>query len=139
MELFKGTNLIDFIDRVDNEEKCKKYLAAIKWANGFTCSTCNHSHYWTQKKDPFVKVCKGCRHIEAVTANTLFHKVKFSLRKAFLIIFEMSTTTKGCSSPVLARKYGINKKRPGCLCSRLEMQWPAVSNIPLKVIVSWMR
>ena len=70
MELFKGTNLIDFIDRFDNEEKCKKYLAEIKWANGFTCSKCNHSHYWTQKKDPFVKVCKGCRHIESVTANT---------------------------------------------------------------------
>jgi len=31
MELFKGTNLIDFINRFDNKEKCKKYLAEIKW------------------------------------------------------------------------------------------------------------
>jgi transposase-like protein len=110
MELFKGTNLIEFIDRFDNSEKCKKYLSDIKWANGFKCSKCNHSHYWDKKNDPFVRVCKGCRHIESVTSNTLFHKVKFDLRKAFLIIFEMSTTTKGCSSPVIARKYGINQK-----------------------------
>jgi transposase-like protein len=110
MELFKGTNLIEFIDRFDNTEKCKKYLAEIKWANGFVCSKCSHAHCWRKKNDPFVRVCKGCRHIESVTANTLFHKVKFDLRKAFLIIFEMSTTTKGCSSPVIARKYGINQK-----------------------------
>lgn len=110
MELFKGTNLIEFIDRFNNTEKCKKYLAEIKWANGFVCSKCSHTHYWLKTKDPFVRVCKGCRHIESVTANTLFHKVKFDLRKAFLIIFEMSTTTKGCSSPVMARKYGINQK-----------------------------
>ncbi len=110
MELFKGTNLIEFIDRFDNTEKCKKYLAEIKWANGFACSKCSHTHCWRKKNDPFVGVCKGCRHIESVTANTLFHKVKFDLRKAFLIIFEMSTTTKGCSSPVIARKFGINQK-----------------------------
>ena len=132
MELFKGTNLIDFIDRFDNEEKCKKYLAEIKWANGFTCSKCSHSHYWTQKKDPFVKVCKGCRHIESVTANTLFHKVKFSLRKAFLIIFEMSTTTKGCSSPVLARKYGINQKTAGLFMFKVRNAMASSEQYPLE-------
>jgi len=42
MELFKGTNLIDFIDRFENEEKCKKYLVEIRWANSFTCSKCSH-------------------------------------------------------------------------------------------------
>lgn len=110
MEQFKGTNLIDFIERFPNDEKCKKYLGDIKWAEGFTCSKCNHIHCWMKKDDPYVRVCKNCRHIESATANTLFHKVKFGLRKAFLILFEMATTTKGCSSPVLARKYGINQK-----------------------------
>lgn len=110
MEQFKGTNLIDFIDRFPNDEKCKEYLAQIKWAEGFECDKCKHTQFWMKKNDPYVRVCKGCRHINSTTAGTLFHKVKFGLRKAFLILFEMAATTKGCSSPVLARRYGINQK-----------------------------
>ena len=132
MELFKGTNLIDFIDRFDNNEKCKNYLADIKWANGFTCSKCNHTYYWKKKNDPFVRVCKGCRHIESVTANTLFHKVKFDLRKAFLIIFEMSTTTKGCSSPVIARKYGINQKSAWLFMSKIRKAMASSQQYPIE-------
>lgn len=110
IEQFKGTSLIDFIDRFPNEEKCKSYLADIKWCDGFVCSKCSHNTYWKKKDDPFHRVCKSCRHCESVTSNTLFHKVKFSLRKAFLIIFEMSTTTKSCSSEAIGRKYSINRK-----------------------------
>ena len=42
IEEFKGTSLIDFIDRFPNDEKCKYYLANIKWRDGFLCSKCNH-------------------------------------------------------------------------------------------------
>ena len=110
IEEFKGTSLIDFIDRFPNEEKCKYYLANIKWRDGFLCSKCNHNTFWPKKNDPFHKVCTNCRHIESVTSNTLFHKVKFDLRKAFFIIFEMSTTTKSCSALSMAKKYHINRK-----------------------------
>ena len=110
IEHFHGTNLIDFMKRFPNDEKCKDYLADIKWENGFWCSKCGHQHYWQKSGDMHARVCKSCRHVESATSNTLFHKVKFSLRKAFLILFELASTTKGCSSPVLARKYGINQK-----------------------------
>jgi hypothetical protein len=110
IEIFKGMNLIKFMDRFPNEEKCKEYLASIKWKDGFLCSKCSNDQYWENKNDLFVKVCKKCRHIESVTANTLFHKVKFDLLKAFLIIFEMSTTTKSCSALAMAAKCGINRK-----------------------------
>ena len=53
-----------------------------------------HIHSWHKKDNPYVWVFKSYRHINSVTANTLFHKVKFRLRKAFLIMFEMATTTK---------------------------------------------
>jgi hypothetical protein len=110
IEQFKGTSLIDFINRFPNEEKCKYYLAEIKWRDGFLCSKCSHNTFWKKKDDPFHRVCKSCRHIESVTSNTLFHKVKFDLRKAFFIIFEMSTTTKSCSALAMAKKYDINRK-----------------------------
>ena len=110
IEEFKGTSLIDFIDRFPNEEECKFYLSKIKWKDGFKCSKCNNTTYWKQKDDPFHRVCKNCRHNESVIANTLFHKLKFDLRKAFFIIFEMSTTTKSCSALAMGRKYQINRK-----------------------------
>ncbi|MGL1889720.1 MAG: IS1595 family transposase [Reichenbachiella sp.] len=110
IEEFKGTSLIDFIERFPNEEKCKYYLADIKWRDGFLCSKCSNTTFWAKKEDPFHKVCKSCRHCESVTANTLFHKVKFDLRKAFFIIFEMSTTTKSYSALAMASKYSINRK-----------------------------
>lgn len=110
VEGFKGTSLINFIDKFPNEEKCKFYLAAVKWRDGFRCSKCGHNAFWEKKADPFHRVCKSCRHVESVTSNTLFHKVKFDLRKAFFIIFEMSTTTKSCSALTMAKKYDINRK-----------------------------
>ena len=110
IEEFKGSSLINFIDRFPNSEKCKYYLADIKWRDGFVCSKCSNRTFWKKKDDPFHRVCKSCRHCESVTSNTLFHKVKFDLRKAFLIIFEMSTTTKSCSALAMARKYDVNRK-----------------------------
>jgi len=40
-------------------------------------------------------------------ANTLFYKVKFGLRKAFLICFEMSTSTKSLSASQTAVRFGM--------------------------------
>lgn len=48
--------------------------------------------------------------IESDTAGTLFHKLKFELQKSLMIVFEMSCTTKGMSSPQIAKRYGITQK-----------------------------
>jgi len=42
-------------------------------------------------------------------ANTLFHKVKFGLRKAFFMCFEMSTTTKSLSASQMGVRYGVRE------------------------------
>jgi transposase-like protein len=132
IEEFKGVNLIDFMDRCSNDEKCKEYLAEIKWAAGFRCSKCSNDKHWNNKKDPFVKVCTNCRHIESVTSNTLLHKVKFGLRKAFLIIFEMSPTTKSCSALVMAKKYGINRKTSWLFMHKVRKAMVSSTQYPLK-------
>ena len=45
-----------------------------------------------------------------LTAGTLFHRLKFGLRKAFFICFEMTTTTKGLSASQVARRYEISRQ-----------------------------
>ena len=128
---FRGMCLIDFMNRFPNDEKCKEYLANSKWGDKFKCSKCGHGAYWQVKGKPFVKVCCKCRHIESATANTLFHHVRFSLRKAFLIIFEMSTTTKNCSALVMARKYGINRKTAWLFMHKVRKGMVSSCNHPL--------
>src|SRR5680860_1911656 len=92
MDIFKGQNLLEFSDRFKTDNDCKEYLASIKAETDYKCTRCNH-HAYQLRKD-FSRQCNICRHIESATANTLFHKVKFGVRKAFFICFEMATTTK---------------------------------------------
>ncbi len=131
-EEFQDTSLIKFIERFNTSDKCKEYIAHYKWKNGFVCPKCGHTHYWHKKDDPYTKVCKACRHAESVTANTLFHKVKFGLPKAFYILFEMSMTTKSCSSPVLARKYEINQKTAWLFMSKVRRAMSSNGQFPLE-------
>jgi hypothetical protein len=35
MNIFKGQNLLEFSDCFKTDEDCKKYLADIKWKDGF--------------------------------------------------------------------------------------------------------
>lgn len=50
-----------------------------------------------------------CQHVESETANTLFHKAKFGLHKAFYVVFEMSTSSKSVSSIQMGKRFDIRQ------------------------------
>ncbi len=106
---FEGQNIFSFMEHFPDDDACKSYLYESRWKSGFKCPKCGSTEEH-HSKDKYSKRCKNCKHTVSVTSGTIFHKLKFSLRKAFYIIFEMSTTTKGSSSPVLAKKLGIEQK-----------------------------
>ena len=108
MDIFKGQNLLEFSDRFKTDENCKEYLARIKWNDGFECLKCGHKR--SQVRKDFSRTCNICSHQESATANTLFHKVKFGVRKAFFIVFEMGTSTKSISASYAAVRFGITEK-----------------------------
>ena len=105
MDIFKGQNIIEFTARFQSEQDCKKYLSEIKWSEGFTCLKCQHQGAQIRKN--FSRTCNRCSHTESAGANTLFHKVKFGILKAFHICFEMATTTKSLSALQVAKRYSI--------------------------------
>ena len=105
---FKGENIITFSERFKDDTSCLAYLAEIKWAKGFTCSKCGCTQSSVGKLD-YSRQCHQCHHIESPTANTLFHKVKFGARKAFMIVFEMTASTKSLSASQMAKRYGISR------------------------------
>lgn len=108
MDIFKGQNLLEFSDRFKTDLDCKEYLAGIKWKEGFKCVKCNHGA--AQVRKDFSRTCNICGHTESAMANTLFHKVKFGVRKAFFICFEMATSTKSLSASYMGVRYGVTEK-----------------------------
>jgi len=108
MDIFKGQNLIEFTERFKTDEDCQLYLAHFKWDEGFECVKCGHTG--SQIRRNHSRTCNKCSHTESVTANTLFHKVKFGLRKAFFICFEMATSTKSLSASYVAARFGVTEK-----------------------------
>jgi transposase-like protein/transcription elongation factor Elf1 len=106
VEKFTGREVFNFMDRFKTDDDCIAYLAYNKWGNGFACPSCGHKECWEGQK-AYTMVCKSCRFIESASSNTLFHKVKFGLKKAFYIAFEMSTSSKSVSANAMAERLGV--------------------------------
>ena len=105
--MFKGENILEFTDKFNSDKACLAYLAEIKWSDGFICTKCGHDKHTVRKKN-LARDCNRCHHIESPIVDTLFHRIRFGLRKAFTIVFEMSATSKGLSSLQVAKRYSIS-------------------------------
>lgn len=129
MNIFKGQNLLEFSDRFKSDEDCKEYLSGIKWNDGFECRKCGHKKYQVRKD--FSRTCNVCSHQESATANTLFHKVKFGVRKAFFIIFEMGTSTKSLSASYAAVRFGVTEKTARLFMHKVREAMESSGNHPM--------
>ncbi len=106
---FKSLSIFEFQEMFPDEESCLQYLSDLKWSDGYKCKKCGHTHY-CQGNRKYDRQCTRCNYKESPTSGTLFHKVKFSLLKAFWIIYYMSTSKKGISSTELSRKLQLRQK-----------------------------
>jgi len=133
MEIYKGQNLLEFIVEFKSDSDCLIYLSKIKWSDAYKCLKCDHSG--CQTRDNHSKICNRCSYIESPTANTLFHKVKFGVRKAFYICFEMSTTTKSLSASYVAERFGITEKTARLFMHKVREAMKSSGNFPIDGIV----
>ena len=130
MNVFKGQNLLEFSDRFKTDEDCKGYLAEIKWRGGFECLKCGHKK--SQIRKDFSRTCNICSHQESATANTVFHKVKFGVRKAFFITFEMGTSTKSLSASYMGVRYGVTEKTARLWMHKVREAMESSGNNPME-------
>ena len=129
MDVFKGQNLLEFSDRFKTDDDCKEYLASIKAKSAYKCTRCNHTA--CQIRKDFGRQCNICGHIESATADTLFHKVKFGVRKAFFICFEMATTTKSLSASYMSVRYGVTEKTARLFMHKVREAMTSSGNDPM--------
>ncbi|MFR9586037.1 MAG: IS1595 family transposase [Rikenellaceae bacterium] len=106
---FRGVNSIKFNRYFQSDDDCYKYLADVKWADGYVCRKCGHTKYYRGSK-PHSRRCMKCKYDESPTAGTMFDKCKFSLLIAFHIAFKIATKKKGMSSLELSAEFELRQK-----------------------------
>jgi hypothetical protein len=129
MDIFKGRDLLEFAEYFKSDEDCKQYLANKKAKSPYKCLKCGHRA--CQKRKDLSTECNKCRHIESPTANTLFHGVRFGVRKAFFICFEMSTSSKGFSANYMADRYSITEKTARLFMLKVREAMSSSENHPM--------
>lgn len=85
MKEFKTISLQELRLRFDSEDACLKFLAGIKWKDGFVCRKCGNTNYCAGKK-PYSRRCTKCKTEESATSHTLFHNCRIALPEAFRMI-----------------------------------------------------
>lgn len=133
MERFKGQDIVKFIKELPNDDACKAYLAKIKWQDGFICFKCGHTKGC--EKAGYRYHCYSCQHVESATANTLFHKVKFGLQKAFCVVFEMSTSSKSISSIQMGKRFSIRQGTAWFFMQKVRKAMESSQKYPLAELV----
>jgi hypothetical protein len=106
---FKSLSLFEFQGKFPDEDSCVKYLAELKWSDGYSCKQCRHRHY-CKGNSRYDRQCTRCRYIGSAKAGTLFQGCRFSVLKAFYIVYYVSTNRNGISSTELSRKLALRQK-----------------------------
>lgn len=127
---FNSLSIFEFQEMFPDEKSCIDYLTELKWSNGFECPRCGHTKSCSGHKE-YIRQCTKCNYLVSPTSGTLFHKVKFSMLKAFYIVYFMSTNSKGFSSTELSRKLGLRQKT--CWLFRLKVMHAMKSSGKYKI------
>lgn len=85
-----------------------EYLAQENWGLGFVCKVSGHDCAYKGKMH-FYKRSLRCVREESATAHTLFHDVKFGLRKALGMVYDIMFSKKEATNMWLAERYEVSQ------------------------------
>lgn len=91
----------------EDDGKVLELLAYLKWKDGFVCKNCGHTNF-CEGKTPYSHRCTKCKKEESATANTLFHNIKFPVRKAFYIAWTVCMNKTNISANNFSEMLEIN-------------------------------
>ncbi|MDX2196652.1 MAG: 7TM diverse intracellular signaling domain-containing protein [Cytophagales bacterium] len=114
----KTLNFDEFKKIFPNQTSCFVYLTDIKWKNGFECKKCNNTKY-SFMEDNITRRCSKCRTVHSATSDTIFHKLKFPIDKAFYILF-LSTSGKKYTLEQISEM--INLRKETCWAFRKKIE-----------------
>jgi hypothetical protein len=131
MKILKSLSRDSFREDIGTKEQCLSYLSSEKWGNNYQCIKCENEKYSKGKK-AFNRRCTKCGYDESPTANTLFHKVKFGIDKAFEMSYDISTSKKGANSVWLAERHGIKQMAAWLFRRKVQQAMKSSEQFPLE-------
>ncbi|MCO5935284.1 chromosome partitioning protein ParA [Mucilaginibacter sp. RB4R14] len=102
-----------------DKETCFKFMAEIKWVNGYTCKKCANDHYGNGHQ-PYSRRCSKCGYEESVIAHTILQNTRIPINKAFYIIFLMYSTKGQISSHKLSEILSIRQSTCWAYSTRIK-------------------
>jgi transposase-like protein len=99
---------VEFQERFPDDAACLAYLAACRWPDGFRCPVCDGGSAWVLERRRLWE-CAECHRQTSVTAGTVLHGTRTSLRLWFWAAYLVATHTPGISALQLQRQLGISR------------------------------
>lgn len=90
------TSLSQFLDWFHSDADCARYLAKLRWPDGFSCPKCGHDKAWVTKR--YLYVCSACEHQTSLIAGTIFEKTRLPLLTWFHAIWMVTSSKSGVRS-----------------------------------------
>jgi hypothetical protein len=109
----------EFSKKYPDREECYKFLAGLKWSNGFTCKKCGYTNY-SEGHRPFSRRCNRCAYEESPMHDTIFENNRIPINKAFYIVYLVFTTKGNISSYQIAEKLDIRQSTCWAYATRIK-------------------
>ena len=97
----------EFRARFADDNRCREYLARLKWPEGFRCAHCAGDRAYFLPSKRVVYECAGCGRQVSVIAGTIFEQSKKPLVRWFRALFEITASKQGIAAAELQRKLGL--------------------------------
>ncbi|HEY0651698.1 MAG TPA: 7TM diverse intracellular signaling domain-containing protein [Chryseosolibacter sp.] len=106
--LSRDVDFEEFSLMYPDDDSCLKFLANIKWHDGFACSKCSSKNFG-EGRSPYSRRCSRCGYDESVTAYTLLQNSRLPINKAFYMIFLVYSSKGNISSHKLSQILNIRQ------------------------------
>lgn len=95
----------EFLEWFPSDAACLRYLARVRWPDGFVCSACGNAGYWGTARGLWM--CTACHRTTSLTAGTIFHRTRTPLSTWFAAIWFVTSQKNGMSAQGLQRVLGF--------------------------------
>jgi hypothetical protein len=107
--MLRGVKYEEFFRIYPTDESCHKFLADMKWKNGFSCLKCKNAKY-SEGKTSYARRCTKCNYEESAVLFTIFSRVKFPLTKAFYMLFLYVSSKEKLTSTQMSKILKLRQK-----------------------------
>ncbi|WP_255501931.1 7TM diverse intracellular signaling domain-containing protein [Olivibacter sp. SDN3] len=119
--LSKGLDFEEFSKAYPDQESCLRFLAGLKWKNGYCCRKCAATAFYIGHL-PHSRRCAHCGYEESATAHTVLQHVRIPINKSFYLIYLLYSTKGRISSHKLAEVLGIRQSTCWAYSKKIKQQ-----------------